>query len=92
MHDPIWLAIGSASWGGIGPRAIRSASTARSIASNARPGSYAVARWTRRLVESLDLLGHLLALEHAEPLGELERDAARHAGDVLGGGELEQRT
>ncbi len=44
----------------------------------------------RGLVEALHVLRHLLALEHAEPFGQLERDAARHAGDVLGGGELEQ--
>jgi hypothetical protein len=49
-------------------------------------------RGTRRLVEAFHVLGHLLALQHTEPFGQLERDAARHAGDVLGGGELEQRT
>ena len=45
-----------------------------------------------RLIEALHVLGDLLALEHAEPLGELERDAARNAGDVLGSGKLKQRT
>ena len=32
-----------------------------------------------------------MALQHAERLGELERDAARDAGDVLGRGQREQR-
>src|SRR5215470_418184 len=46
---------------------------------------------TRRLIEALHVLGDLLALEHAEPFGKLERNATRDAGDVLGGGKLEQR-
>ena len=44
-----------------------------------------------RLIEALDLLGHLLALQHAERFDQLEGDAARHAGDIVGGGEREQR-
>ena len=48
-------------------------------------------RGARRLVEALHLFGDLLALEHAERLDQLEGDAARDAGDVLGGGEREQR-
>ena len=45
----------------------------------------------RRLVEALDLLGDLLPLQHAERLDQLERDAARDAGHVLGRGKREQR-
>ena len=45
------------------------------------------AGWSR----PFDLLGHLLALQHAERFDQLERDAARHAGHVIGGGEREQR-
>ena len=45
----------------------------------------------RRLIEPLDLLGHLLALEHAERFDELEGDTARDAGHVVGDGEREQR-
>ena len=41
-------------------------------------------RRARGLVETFDLLGDAVALQHAERLGELERDAARDAGDVLG--------
>ena len=41
------------------------------------------------LVEALDLLRDPLPIEHAERLGELKCDAARDAGDVLGGGEPE---
>src|SRR5262249_31104888 len=44
------------------------------------------------LIEALHVLCNLLALEHAEPFGKLERDATRNASDVLGGGKLEQRT
>ena len=48
-------------------------------------------RRARRLVEALDLFRHLLALQHAERFDQLEGDAARHAGDVFGGGQREQR-
>ena len=44
----------------------------------------------RRLVEALDLLGDLGAFEHAERLHQLERNPARDARNVLGGGKLEQ--
>ena len=44
----------------------------------------------RGLVETLDVLGDLLAVQHAERLDELEGDAAGDAGDVLGGREREQ--
>ena len=45
----------------------------------------------RGLVEILHLGGNLGALEHAERLDQLERDAAPDAGDVFGLGEPEQR-
>ena len=48
-------------------------------------------RGARGLVEILHLGGDLRALQHAERLDQLERDAARNAGDVLGLGEPEQR-
>ena len=44
-----------------------------------------------RLVKALDLLGHFLPLEHAEGFNELECDATRHAGHVIGGCQREQR-
>lgn len=44
----------------------------------------------RRLVERLDVVGDLGALQHAERLDDLEGDAAREAGDVVGGSEHEQ--
>ena len=48
-------------------------------------------RRARGLVEILHLGGDLGALEHAERLDQLERDAAPDAGDVFGLGEPEQR-
>src|SRR5438309_987543 len=45
----------------------------------------------RGLVEILHLGGNFCALQHAERLDQLERDAAPDAGDVLGLGEPEQR-
>ena len=45
----------------------------------------------RRLVEALHVLRDPLTFQHAERLDELKRDAARHAGHILGGSELEQR-
>ena len=47
---------------------------------------------SRRLVETLDVFGDLLPLQHAERLDDLEGDAAGDAGDVFGGGKREQRT
>src|SRR5262249_32356006 len=43
-------------------------------------------RRPRGLVETFDLLGDLLSVEHAQRLVELKRDPARDAADVLGGG------
>ena len=48
-------------------------------------------RRARVLVEPLHLLGDAVALQDAKRLGQLERDAARDAGDVLGRGQCEQR-
>ena len=45
----------------------------------------------RGLVERLDVVGDLGALEHAERLDDLEGDAAGEPGDVVGGAEHEQR-
>ena len=45
----------------------------------------------RGLVQFLDVVGDLRPFQHAEPLGQLEGDAARDAGDILGLGKLEQR-
>ena len=45
----------------------------------------------RRLIEILHLGRDLLPLQHAERLDQLEGDAARDPGDVLGLGEFEQR-
>src|SRR5262249_60969259 len=43
------------------------------------------------LLQALDLVRDLLAIEHAERFRELERYAARNAGYVFSGGEPEQR-
>ena len=48
-------------------------------------------RRARRLVETLDLFRDFLTLEHAKRFDQLERNAARHAGDVVGRGQREQR-
>ena len=48
-------------------------------------------RRARGLVEALDLFRDLLPLQHAERFDQLERDTARHAGDVFGCGQREQR-
>src|SRR6185369_10688394 len=48
-------------------------------------------RGTGALVEALDVLGHFLAVEDAKRLGELKCNAARNAGDVIGGREPKQR-
>src|SRR4051794_10305324 len=48
-------------------------------------------RRARGLFEALDLLGDAMTLQHPELFGELERDASRNAGDVLGRREREQR-
>src|SRR5262249_58265579 len=45
----------------------------------------------RRLVEPLDLVHNLVAIEHAERFGQLERNATRDAGYVFARGEPEQR-
>ncbi len=46
----------------------------------------------RRLIEPLDLIGDLAAIEHAQRLDQLECDAAGDAGDLFAGSELEQRS
>ena len=43
------------------------------------------------LIETADVFGHIAAVQEAEILDELERDAARHAGKLLGGLEIEER-
>ena len=48
-------------------------------------------RRTRGLLQALDLVRNLVAIEHAERFGELERNATRDAGYVLSRGEPEQR-
>ena len=45
----------------------------------------------RRLIETFDILGNFLPLQHADRLDQLVGDAARNAGDVLGSSEREQR-
>ena len=48
-------------------------------------------RRARFLIEAFHLLGDARALQHAERFGELERDAARDAGDVFRAGQRQQR-
>src|SRR4029079_17267419 len=45
----------------------------------------------RGLIKAFDFLRHLLSFKHAKRFDELEGNATRHSGDVLGGGEREQR-
>src|SRR6516162_10901389 len=47
-------------------------------------------RRTRGLLQPLDLVHNLVAIEHAERFGELERNATRDAGYVFSRGEPEQ--
>ena len=59
---------------------------------SAKPYAIFAQSGTRRLIEILHLGRDFLALQHAERLDQLERDAARDAGNVFRLSEIEQRT